>query len=157
MGEVAFWNFETNLLLVFSDIFEPFVIKLIYIYIYMQLKSIKPPFRVNIYVSFLAWSHDGYLFFRLIFFYGTFKFLIQSWPGLGIRSSVIWANRSVFAKKWANERFARKNKRFTHSLIFGEQPERFAHGCSFLVRDLSNLLTSLIFGEQPERFAHIPH
>ena len=157
MGEVAFWNFETNLLLVFSDIFEPFVIKLIYIYIYMQLKSIKPPFRVNIYVSFLAWSHDGYLFFRLIFFYGTFKFLIQSWPGLGIRSSVIWANRSVFAKKWANERLARKNKRFTHSLIFGEQPERFAHGCSFLVRDLSNLLTSLIFGEQPERFAHIPH
>ena len=120
-----------------------------------QLKSIKPPFRVNIYVSFLEWSHDGYLFFRLIFFYGTFKFLIQSWPGLGIRSSVIWANRSVFAKKWANERFARKNKRFTHSLIFGEQPERFAHGCSFLVRDLSNLLTSLIFGEQPERFAHI--
>ena len=28
---------------------------------------------------------------------------------------------------------------------------------SFLVSDLSDLLTSLIFGERPERFAHIPH
>ena len=58
---------------------------------------------------------------------------------LGICSSVFWANRSLFAKKWANERFAQKN-------------ERFAHGRSFLVSDLSE---SLIFGEWPERFAHI--
>ena len=49
----------------------------------------------------------------------------------------------VFAKKLANERFAQK-KRFAHSLIFGEQPERFAHSRSFLVSDLSDLLTSLI-------------
>ena len=34
---------------------------------------------------------------------------------------------------------------FAHSLIFGEQPEQIAHGCSFLVSDLSDLLTSLIF------------
>ena len=27
--------------------------------------------------------------------------------------------------------------------------------CSFLVSDLSDSLTSLIFGEQPEQFAHI--
>ena len=27
----------------------------------------------------------------------------------------------------ANERFAQKNERFAHSLIFGERPERFAH------------------------------
>ena len=40
------------------------------------------------------------------------------------------------------------------SLMFGERPERIAHGRSCLVRDLSHLLTSLIFGEQPERIAH---
>ena len=48
-------------------------------------------------------------------------------------------------------------KKMSDLLIFGEQPERFAHGRSFLVSDLSDLLTSLIFGEQPERFAHIAH
>ena len=60
--------------------------------------------------------------------------------GLGIRSSVFRANRSFFAKKLANERFALKNERFPHSLIFGERLERFAHGCSFLVSDLSESL-----------------
>ena len=39
--------------------------------------------------------------------------------------------------------------------FFGERPERIAHGRSFLVSDLSNLLTSLIFGKQPEPFALI--
>ena len=48
-------------------------------------------------------------------------------------------------------------KRFAYSLIFGERPERFAYGCSFLVDDLSDLLTSLIYGEPSERFAHIAH
>ena len=43
------------------------------------------------------------------------------------------------------------------SFFFGERPERFAHGRSFLVSDLSNSLTSLIFGERPERFTHIAH
>ena len=43
-----------------------------------------------------------------------------------------------------NEQFAQKN-------------ERFAHGRSFLVNDLSNLLTLLFFGERPEQFAHIAH
>ena len=57
-------------------------------------------------------------------------------PGLGICSSVFWANRSFFAQKWANERFAQKNKRFTTSLTFIEWPERFAHDRSFLVSDL---------------------
>ena len=46
-------------------------------------------------------------------------------------------------------------KKTSNSLIFGDQPERFAHGRSFLVSDLSDLLTSLIFGGQPEQFAHI--
>ena len=40
-----------------------------------------------------------------------------------------------------NEQFAQKNERFTHSLIFGERPERFAHDRSF---PLSNLSKSLI-------------
>ena len=60
--------------------------------------------------------------------------------GLGIRSSVFWANCLFFAKKWANERFAQKNEWLAHSLIFGEQPERFTHGCSFLVSNLSKSL-----------------
>ena len=48
---------------------------------------------------------------------------------------------SVFSKKWANVRFAQKNTQFANSLIFVEQPERFAHGCSFLVSNLSESLT----------------
>ena len=75
--------------------------------------------------------------------------------GLGIHSSVFWANRWFFAKKERMSNSLKKNKRFAHLLIFGELPERFAHGRSFLVSDLSNLLTLLIFGEWPERFAHI--
>ena len=37
-----------------------------------------------------------------------------------------------------NEQVAQKNERFAHLLIFSEQPERFAHGHSFLVSDLSD-------------------
>ena len=51
-----------------------------------------------------------------------------------------------------NERMtipSKKNKRFAHSLIFGERPEPKR---SFLVSDLSD---SLIFSERPERFTHI--
>ena len=36
------------------------------------------------------------------------------------------------------------------SLIFREPLERIAHGCSFLVSNLSDWRTSLIFGEWPE-------
>ena len=43
-----------------------------------------------------------------------------------------------FAKKWANERFAQKT---AHSLIFGERPEQFAHSRSFVLSDLTELLT----------------
>ena len=77
--------------------------------------------------------------------------------GLGIRSSVFWANCSFFAKKWANEQFAQKNEQFAHSLHFGERPERFTHGRSFLVSNLTDSLKLLIFGEQNGRFAHMGH
>ena len=53
-----------------------------------------------------------------------------------------------------NERFAQNNEQFTHSLIFGELPERFALDRSFPLSDLSE---SLIFGEQHERFTRIAH
>ena len=52
-----------------------------------------------------------------------------------------------------NEQMAQKNEQFAHSLIFGERPERITHGrsflvirshCSFLVSDLSDLLTSFL-------------
>ena len=44
-----------------------------------------------------------------------------------------------------------KNGQLTHSLIFCERPERFAHDHSFPLSNMSNSLTSLIFGERPER------
>ena len=56
-----------------------------------------------------------------------------------------------------SEQFAQKNKRFAHSLIFGERPEQIAHGSSFLVSNLSDLLILLIYGDQPERFNHIAY
>ena len=48
-------------------------------------------------------------------------------------------------------------KKTSDLLIFGERPKRIAHGCSFLVINLSDLLKSLIFGERPERLADITH
>ena len=74
----------------------------------------------------------------------------------------------VFGEKMSEWGFAQRNEQFDHfrwatwairswSLIFGEQPERIAHGCSFLVSDLTDSLTSLIFGEPPEWFTHIAH
>ena len=61
-------------------------------------------------------------------------------------------------------RFLRKNeqmsdllKKTSDLLIFGERPARIAHGRSFLVCNLSDLLTLLIFGDRPEQFAHIAH
>ena len=38
-----------------------------------------------------------------------------------------------------------KNEQFAHSLIFGEWPEQFAHGHSFLVRDVSESLMVAYF------------
>ena len=45
------------------------------------------------------------------------------------------------SEEWAKEQFAQKT---SDLLIFGDQPERIAHGRSFLVSNLSALLTSLI-------------
>ena len=56
----------------------------------------------------------------------------------------------LFAKNWANEGFAQKT---SASLIFGGRPERFAHGHTFLMSDLSESLRLFIFGERPEQFA----
>ena len=58
-----------------------------------------------------------------------------------------------FAHQFSEQitRFLRKNEQFAHLLIFGEWPERFAHGPeriahghSFLVSNLSDSLTYLI-------------
>ena len=65
------------------------------------------------------------------------------YAGLEICSSVFYGNCLFFAKKLANERFTKK---VSNSLIR-----------SFLVSNLSDLLTLLIFGERPEQFAHITH
>ena len=58
-----------------------------------------------------------------------------------------WEFAHQFSKRIArflpkNERMSDslKNERFAHLLIFGEQPERFAHGCSFPLSDLSDSL-----------------
>ena len=60
--------------------------------------------------------------------------------GLGIRSFDFRANPPFFVQKWVYERFAQKNERFTQSLIFGEQPEQFAHDRSFPLSYLSKSL-----------------
>ena len=46
----------------------------------------------------------------------------------------------IRSKKWAIHSFAQKNEWFTHSLISSEQPERIAHGPSFVLSDLNNSL-----------------
>ena len=46
----------------------------------------------------------------------------------------------VFCEKISESAICSKNEQLAHSLIFGDRPERFAHGCSFLVSDLSELL-----------------
>ena len=74
--------------------------------------------------------------------------------GLEIRSSVFRANCLFLAKKMS-EWAIRSKKRAIHS---------FAHFWwakwairSFLVSEMSDLLTSLIFGEPNEQFTHIAH
>ena len=52
------------------------------------------------------------------------KIAVRKHLGLGIPSSVFWANRSFFAK---NEQIFDLLKKTSDSLIFGERPERFAH------------------------------
>ena len=85
----------------------------------------------------------------------SYRSLKHETPGLGIRSSVFWVNSSFLAKKWATERFAREKKTiclFSHfwwvtwaicswSVVFVEQPERIAHSRSFVLSDLSEVLT----------------
>ena len=73
-------------------------------------------------------------------------------------SHIFWANCSFFVSKRVNERFAQKKRAirsFAHlswatwatwvnrsrSLICHGGPERFAHSCSFVLGDLSKLLT----------------
>ena len=60
--------------------------------------------------------------------------------GLGICSSVFRANRSFSPKNEQMSDSLKKNERFTHLLIFGERPERFAHDRSFPLSDLSESL-----------------
>ena len=50
--------------------------------------------------------------------------------------SLVFCQKKV--SKWA---ICSKSVRFAHSLIFGESPGRFAHDRSFLLSDLSKLLT----------------
>ena len=46
----------------------------------------------------------------------------------------------VFCPKISERAIRSKNGRFTHSLIFGERPERFTHNRSFPLSDLSESL-----------------
>ena len=47
----------------------------------------------------------------------------------------------VFCKKMSKWEIRSKNERFTHSLSFGERPERFAHSRSFVLSNLSKSLS----------------
>ena len=86
-------------------------------------------------------------------FLPIFAYSYATKAGLGIHSLVSWENRSFFAKKRANERFVQKNERFAQKtsnspirsfFVSNLSNSAFAHGCSFLVSDLSKSLTSLI-------------
>ena len=75
----------------------------------------------------------------------------------GIRSFDFWANCTFFVEKWANERFAQKISIWLiRSFLVSNQSNSLmiAH---FLWATWANCSWSLIFGEQPEGFAHIPH
>ena len=87
-------------------------------------------------------AHSLHQLFHGIIYLALFRFVFCTSfvkkAGLGICSSVFWANQSFFVKKLVNEQFA--HKKTSDSLFFGEWPERFAHGRSFLVSDLNDLL-----------------
>ena len=92
-------------------------------------------------------QHPCYYYCILVYFQTVSRLLSSyvwegnfarvSKAGLEIRSSVFWANCSFFAKK---ELMSNLLKNTNDLLIFGEWPERFAHGCSFLVSELSESL-----------------
>ena len=78
-------------------------------------------------------------------------------PGLGIRSFDFRANHSFFVQKWANERFAQK---MSDSLICSFLVSDLSDSLTiahFLWVTWPNRSWLLIFGEQPEQFAHIAH
>ena len=50
-----------------------------------------------------------------------------------------------FLSNKVNERFAQKNERFDHSLIYHEQPEQIAQSHSFVMSDLSEFAHSRSF------------
>ena len=89
-------------------------------------------------------------------FFGIFLFYESKTSVKNEQIIIEWVIRS---KKMSNLLiFGEQHKAIcSWALIFGEWPVQIAHGGSFLVSDLSNLLKSLIFGKQPERFTHIAH
>ena len=81
----------------------------------------------------------------------------EEYAGLGIRSSVFWANRSFFAQKWANEQFTKKTSdSLIRSCLVSNLSDSLmvAH---FLWATWANRSRSLICLEPPERFAHSAH
>ena len=46
----------------------------------------------------------------------------------------------VFSEQKSEWAICSKNERFAHSLFYHERPERIAHSCSFVMRDLSDSL-----------------
>ena len=112
-----------------------------------------PPTKFQFLTSLPLHFQIPFLYFdKTLFFCCIFSSpLIQGWEFAYLISEQI---ACFFYQKWANECFAQKNERFIHSLIFSK---RIAHGRSFLVSEMSDLLTSLIWFEQNEQFTHIAH
>ena len=63
-----------------------------------------------------------------------------NFPGLGIRQFAHRFSERIARFLLKNVQMSDSLKKTSHSLIFGERPEQFAHGCSFLVSDLSKSL-----------------
>ena len=89
-------------------------------------------------------------YFRNNFFNKTvpikFKFiLLLDFSMVGNSLIGVLSKSLIFCEKMRERVIRSKNERFSHLLIFGEWPERFAHGRSFLVSHLSESLMVTLF------------
>ena len=102
-----------------------------------------------------GWRWTFLLISRLFLLAGGINFPLLSRAGnslIGVPSKSLF-----FCPKMSEWAIRSKKEQFTHSLIFGEPPERFAHNRSFPLSAVSELLMVAHFWWRPEQFAHIAH
>ena len=69
--------------------------------------------------------------------------------------SFLWANRSfLWAKEWMCDCLQKMSNSLICSFMYHEPPERITQGCSFVMSDLSNLLTVALLSWALATWAH---